>query len=144
MPIFCKNTSILLKTYHFRVHILSKKRPHSHKHGAWCHLHRIFHEKTMLSCPCLAKNASILSNYTILGAKKVHMIPFFPIFHEKITALMPVFCKKTSILSKKLCPQVIFWFNFFMKTPCCHAHIWCKKRQFCQNNIKWIMGQKKS
>ena len=25
------------------------------------------------------------------------------------------------------------FFNFFMKTPCSHAHDWSKKRKFCQN-----------
>ena len=37
-------------------------------------------------------------NYTILWAKKVNKMPFFPIFHEKINALMPMFYPKSFIL----------------------------------------------
>ena len=49
----------------------------------------------------------------------------------------PYFVKKTSILLKTRCSYVIFS-NFSWKTPCCHAHIWSKKRQFCQNyTILW-------
>ena len=56
----------------------------------------------------------------------------------KITLLScPYFIKKTSILSKSRCSHVIFS-NFSLKTPCCHVHIWSKKRQFCQNyTILW-------
>ena len=37
-------------------------------------------------------------NYTLLWAKKVNRMPFFPISHEKITALMPIFCKNVHSL----------------------------------------------
>ena len=31
-----------------------------------------------------------------------------------------------------------FFSNFSWKTPCCHAHDWSKKHQFCQNcNLLW-------
>ena len=99
------------------------------------------------------KNVNSVKTTLYYGPKKSIGCPFFPIFHEKITAaifcqkkvhslkntllLCPYFVKKTSILSKTQCSHVIF-FKFFMKNPCCHAHIWSKKRQFCQNyTILW-------
>ena len=35
---------------------------------------------------------------TLLWAKKVNIIPFFPISHERITALTPIFCKNVHSL----------------------------------------------
>ena len=42
------------------------------------------------------------------------------------------------IFHKTRCSHIKI-FNFFMKTPCCYAHIWSKKHQFGQNyTILWV------
>ena len=64
-----------------------------------------------------------------------HILPKKRPFSKKHDALMPIFSQKTSILSQKHGSLMSFF--FFMKTPCCHAHIWSKS-QFCQNyTILW-------
>ena len=130
------------KNYYSNAHV-SKRRPFSKKHIALMPIfcsktsnfsktlcsHFIFfkfHMKNTLSCSYLTKNCQFCQNYTILLAKKVNRMPFFPIFHVKITALMPMLCQKdvhslkntllsypyciekTSNLSKTLCFHVIF------------------------------------
>ena len=98
-----------------------------------------------------SKKTSILLNVPYIIDQKSKQEAVFFDFHEKIisliprgqkysfskkqTALMLIFCHKTSILSKTLCSRVIF-FLIFMIHPCCHARIWSKKCQFCQNYIK--------
>ena len=95
-------------------------------------------------------------HYTLLWSKKVNRIPFFPIFHEKnlcsqartflknvnflkkLCSHAHILSEKTSILSKTLCSQAIFS-HFFIKSSSCHAQIWSKRRQFCQNHIRNYM-----
>ena len=117
---------------------------------------QIFHEKPHAGMPIFGqKNVNFVKTTINYGPKKSKGYPFVSYFHEKISTLMPIFCqknahskkitlvscpyfvKKTSIISKTRCSHVIF-FNFFMKNPCCHTHIWSKKHQFCQNyTILW-------
>ena len=82
-------------------------------------------------------------------------MPFFlQFFSEKIASLIPIFCQenvhsqkktlfssqyfiKKRAVSQKHYFDVIFS-KFSRKTLCCQAHIWSKKRQFCQNyTILW-------
>ena len=103
------------------------------------------------------KNVNSVKTTLYYGPTKSIGCPFFPICHEKITALMPIFGQKnvlslekklcshahilsakTSILSKTLCSQAIFS-HFFIKSSSCHAQIWSKRRQFCQNHIRNYM-----
>ena len=73
-----------------------------------------------------------------MGQKSQYGGLFFqkrPLFMKYI-ALMPILCQKLSFLSKTLCSHVIFS-NILWKLPCCHAHISCKKRQFCQKYTIW-------
>ena len=66
-------------------------------------------------------------------------ITHIPIFYQKKSILKkntllscPYFVQKNSILSKTYSSDVIV-FNFFLKNPFCHVHIWLKNSQFCQN-----------
>ena len=129
ITIFCKKRPCSQKTFCSHVHILSKKPPSSHKHGASCHLHQFFMKKPLLSCKYLVKMRQFCQNYTILWAIKVKSIPFFRFFTQQST-LSWYFVKnfhsqktlcsdahilsKTYVLSKTLCSHVIF-FNFLMK-----------------------------
>ena len=94
---------------------------------------QISHEKLPAVMHMIGKKKrKFCQNYTLLWAKKVNRMPFFPISDEKITALMSIFCQKrlfsknkTSTLLKTKCSRVIFSF-FFIKTPYSYAHIWSK------------------
>ena len=72
--------------------------------------------------------------------KKTALMPFLSenAHSLKITLLScPYFVKKSSILSKT---NYFMWCfsNLLLKNPCCHAHIWSRKRPFCQNYpISW-------
>ena len=107
------------------------------------------------------KKRQSCQNYTILWAHEDNRISFFPLFNEKIFALMSIFCKKKRLFSKKHSALMhIFlskkrpsskntmlsclWLHFFVKNPCCHAHIWLQKPQFCQYySILWAKKVKK-
>ena len=65
------------------------------------------------------KKRQFCQNYTILWAKKINRMLFFPIFHEKTILLMPIFCQKNV---------------HSLKTQCSHAHILSKKRPFSQKH----------
>ena len=118
-------------------------------------------QNTVLSCPFFSKfswktpcshahdwskKRKFCQNYTLLWAKKVNRMPFFPISDEKITALMSIFCQKrlfsknkTSTLLKTKCSRVIFSF-FFYKNPILLCPYLVKKRIFCQNyTILWAI-----
>ena len=121
----------------------------------------MFTENPLLSYPYLVKKTSILSKlHYIVSAKKVNKMSFFSltIFHEKMTAAMAIFCqkhlnslKKTLLsfsyfvkirkFSQKHGALMSFFWTFWWKTPCCHAHIWSKN----VNSVKTtIYGPKKS
>ena len=121
-----------------------------------CHFFNFYMKNPLLSCLYLIKKPSILSKLLILWIKEVNRMLFFflPIFYGKITSLMPIFCQENVHCQKIQCSQVhilsknvqslkntVLWcqfLKFFTKTPCCQAHIWLKKRQFCQNyTILW-------
>ena len=58
-------------------------------------------------------------------------------FSKNHFALMPIFCKKIVHSLKNKLLHVMF-FKFVIKNPFCHAHIWSRKRPFCQNYpISW-------
>ena len=120
--------------------IIVRKNVHSVKNTVLSYHFFIFFMKT----PCvyahiLWKNInSIKRLYIYYWTKKSRGCSFFSDFSQenhsshahillknvhslKNTALMPIFRQKTSILWKQ-CSHVIF-FQFFMKNPCCHAHI---------------------
>ena len=93
---------------------------------------QIFMKNPLLSCPYLVKK-KVTSVKTTLQykPKKVKMMPISPPDFPRKKSLLscPYFVKKTSTLSKTLVLSYHF-FNFFIKNPCSHAHIWSKKRQF--------------
>ena len=58
-------------------------------------------------------------------------------FSKKHVAVIPIFSQKTVHSLKTRYSHVLFSI-FSWKTPCCHAHDWSKKHQFCQNcNLLW-------
>ena len=137
MPIFCQNN----------VHSLTNT-------VLSCIFFQIFHEKPPAVMHIFGQN-NVNSVKTTLyyGPKKSIGCPFFSNFSrknhcshilskkspfsKKHTALMPIFCQK-NVHSLKNNAPMSFFSNFSWKTPCCHAHIWSKKRQFCQNyTILW-------
>ena len=69
-----------------------------------------------------------------------HILSQVRLFSKEHTALKFMYYEKTSDLSKTLCSHVIF-FKFFMKNPCCQAHISSKNRPISQNYT--ILGQKR-
>ena len=93
---FIKNTSILLKHTALipilvkKTSILSKTRC-SHVFFFF----QIFHKKLLLSCTWLVKKCQFCQNYTLFWAKKVNMMPFFPISHKN-------YCSYVHILSKNV------------------------------------------
>ena len=100
----------------------------------------------MLSYPYLDKKTSILSKlHNIMGQKKSIRCPLFRFFTKKSLLSCPYFVKNVHSLNshaniltrKRLSSQKqyshVIRFKFFIKNPCCHAHIWSKKRKFCQN-----------
>ena len=138
--------------------IFCQKNVQSHKNTLLSYnIFRISIKNSLLPCPYLVKKkVNSVKTTLYYGRKKSIGCPFLPIFQGKITALMPMlfqkdvhslkntllscpyFVEKTSILSKTLYSHIIF-LTFKWKTPCCHAHIWSKNRQFCQNYIiLWI------
>ena len=137
-PYFVERTSIFSKTLYSHVIFLTFtwKTP-------CCHVY------------IWSKNRQFCQNYLYYGSKKSIGCSFFFRFStEKSPLSCPYFVKKTSTLKKIHCSQVhilsknvqslkntVLWcqfFKFFTKTPCCQAHIWLKKRQFCQNyTILW-------
>ena len=65
-------------------------------------------------------------------------------FSKKQAALMTIFCQKKRPFSQKHGALMSFFSNFSWKTPCFHAHIWSKKRQFCQNyTLLWAKEVKR-
>ena len=150
MPIFCQKNVHSQKKHTALMPIFCQKNVHSLKNTVLsCIFFQIFHEKPPAVMHIFGQN-NVNSVKTTLyyGPKKSIGCPFFPIFHEKITA--PIFCQKKVHSLKNtllLCPYFVkkrpfsqkhnapmsFFSNFSWKTPCCHAHIWSKKRQFCQN-----------
>ena len=133
MSIFCQKMSVLSKTP--CTHVIFSK----------------FSWKTQAVMPKLGLKRQFYQNYTILLAKKVKKIPFFPIFKNicfhahillkkrpftKIACCSgPYFVKKTSMLLKarcSWCSHVIFS-NFSRKTPCFQTHIWSKKHPILSN-----------
>ena len=122
---------------------------------------QIFHEKPHAGMPIFGqKNVNFVKTTINYGPKKSKGCPFVSYFfarkninshahilskkrsfQKKTLLSCPYFVKKTFIISKTRCSHVIF-FNFFMKNPCCHTHIWSKKHQFCQNYT--ILWDKKS
>ena len=144
MSIFYQNNVNSLKKHCSHAHILSKKTflllktQHSHI------LFQIFHKKLYAVIHNSGQRSVNSENDTILWAKSIKRMHFFPDFErkkplfscpftvkkrpfsKKHDALMLIFCQKTSILSKLQWSHVIFLI-FFMKTPTCHANIWSKK-----------------
>ena len=97
VPIFCKKRPFSQKTFCYHAHIMSKKRPSSQKHGASCHLHQFFYEKTPAVMQIFGQNASSLPKLHYTIGYKSQKYTLFPIFHTKSNALM-IFCNKTSNL----------------------------------------------
>ena len=122
LPYFVKKLSILSKTQCSNVIFF-----------------QIFMKNPLLSCPYLVKK-KVTSVKTALQykPKKSKGCPFFsPDFSRKKSLLScPYFVKKTSILSKTLVLSYHF-FNFFIKNPCSHSHIWSTKRQFYKHYPLW-------
>ena len=51
---------------------------------------------------------------------------------------MPMFCQTKRPFSQEHAAPMSFFSKFEWKIHSCHAHIWSKKRQFCQNyTILW-------
>ena len=151
MPIYFQKKNVhSLKKHCSHAHILSKKRPFFQKRCALMSIFSKFSSKTPCCHAHIWSKTSILSKYTIIWAKKVNMMPFCSDFErnylcshayflsknrkisKKYAVFMPMFCQKTSTLSKTCSSHVVFS-NFSWKIPSCHAHIWSKKCQFCQN-----------
>ena len=153
MPIFSQKYVYSLKTHCFHTHIsqktsiLSKTRC-SHVFFFF----QIFHEKLLLSCTWLVKKCQFCQNYTLFWAKKVNMMPFFPISHKNYCSYvhilsknvhslkrnsshLHVLSKKTSTLLKTQCSHVFFF--YFSQTPHTLMPIFCQKRQFSQNQNTW-------
>ena len=138
MSIFRPKTSILTKT-HFS-HII---------------FFRTFYEKSPAAMPLFGKKGQFCKSYIILWQKKSIGCPFLQNFHKnycpnahvvskrrpiskKYIALMPIFCRK-NVHSLRSNVLMSLFLAFTINTPCCHAHIWSKNRQFCQNYIiLWI------
>ena len=116
-----------------------------------CHLFKFFHEKPPDVIAIFGQH-NVISVKTILpyGPQKSIGYIFFLIFYENIAALVPIiYQKNVHSLKKTLVSSPLFvkkkvhslknsllsynFFNFFMKNPYFHAHIWYKKRQFYQN-----------
>ena len=97
-----------------------------------------------------SKKRQFCQNYNKLWAKKVERIPLCFLFSRKNinshahilskkrpfqknhASLMLIFCQKNVHYLKNTMLSCHL-FQFFMKNPCCHTHIWSKKHQFCQN-----------
>ena len=107
MSIFCKKR-LFSKKHSSHVHILSKKPPSSHKHGASCHLHQFFYEKTPAVMQVFGQNASILPKLHYTMGYKSQKYTLFPIFHTKINAIM-IFCKKRRFSKKHNALVPIFY-----------------------------------
>ena len=130
--------------------IFGKKTPFSQKHEALMSVFPTLSWKTPYYNVhnWSKKRNSVKPVYTV--GQKSQQDTLFARFFTKITTLSRVFCekniqsltnmwlsspyfaKKKSILSKHGA-RTSFFFNFFMKNPCGHAHDWSNKRQFCQN-----------
>ena len=117
-----------------------------------CHVFKFHMKNPILPCPFLVKKLNFVKTILYYG-QEVNRMPFFHFFRNKYYPLhphfiqttsifnktllsCPYFVKKTSILLKTQCSRIIF-FNYFMENPCFHVHIWSKRRQFCQNYIKY-------
>ena len=84
--------------------ICCKKNVHSLKKQC---SHVIFFKfcmkNALLSCTWLVKKRQVCQNYTLLCAKKVNRMIFFPIFSKKNNCShAPIFCQKMSILLKNI------------------------------------------
>ena len=102
MPIFCQKNVNSLKNTLLSCPYYVKKYLFFRKHDT------LMFFLIKLKSPCWHANIWLRKrifsqNQTILWAKKVDMMSFFPIFHEKNTALMPTFCHKNVYSLKELC-----------------------------------------
>ena len=128
MHIFCQKNVNFLKNTLLTCPYFVKKRPFSQKHCAFMSLFfQFFYEKPPPLMP-------------IFGQKNLHSVKTTLYYGPKksIVCTEPIFCRKNVHYLKN---TTLSWhfFQFFMKNPCCHAHIWSKKRKFCQNyTILWV------
>ena len=112
-PYFIKNTSILLKHTALIPILVKKTSILSKTRCSHVLFFQIFHEKLLLSCTWLVKKCQFCQNYTLFWAKKVNMMPFFPISHKKN------YCSYVHILSKNV---------HSLKRNSSHLHVLSKKR----------------
>ena len=139
--------------------LLFMKNINSHAHFSQKNVH--FQKNTTLPCQYFFKRTSTLSKtqcshvifinfiknpsfHANMWSKNVNYVKTKLYYREKksrgctcadlswnILALMPILCQEIVHCLKRYCSHVGF-FNFFIKNPCCHVHIWSKKYQFCQ------------
>ena len=158
LPIFWEKNVHYLKTNCSHAHIWSKKRQFSKKNSALITFFSNFSWKTPSPVKPIfgPKNCQCFQNYTILWAKKVKRMPFFPTFHEKLLLSCPYFVKKnvnflkntliscpyfvekTSKISKTQYSHVIF-FRFVIKKPKLSCPYLVKKASIL-SKINYIMG----
>ena len=144
--------------------IFCRKNVHSHENTwlSYIFFHLVVLEKPPVGKPLFGhKKRRLCQNYTIIWAKKVHGMPFFPIFYEKITApipmicqkdvhslkkhiaLMPVFCRKNVQSFKNTVLSCHFFFKFEMKNLAAVMPIsYLIEKTSIQSKLHNIMDQK--
>ena len=112
---------------------------------------QFFTKNSLLSCPLVVKKRHSDKTTLLQGPKKLIRSSSFRLFTKKSMLLSTYFVKIVHSLKKSALKTILsqkrqffqnrrvpmsFFFQICQeKTPCCHAHIWSKKRRFCQNNI---------
>ena len=103
------------------------------------------HEKPSAIMPIFDKKSILSKQYYIMSQRSQQDALFLRFLTKKLSLLCPYFVKNVHSLNshaniltrKRLSSQKqyshVIRFKFFIKNPCCHAHIWSKKRKFCQN-----------